>query len=565
MSLLGSLQIANNSLFVQQVGLQVVANNISNANTHGYIQQRAVFTPSPTQVISGLTLGMGVEVEAIIQNVDRFLQDRLRAANSDLANSETQERAYLELEVMVGELSETDLSTSLSNFFGSIHDIVNQPGNSSVRRLAVLEGVTLADDIRRLDVRVGDLRTSLNREVVSVADDINRLTRLIAELNVEITVVESDKTSSSEAVGLRDERGIALEELAGIVGIRSVEQPTGAVNVFAGSDFLVLAGDRRIVDASYSIVDGSTIATVNIAATDSPMAASTGKLAGLYAARDEIFGGFQTELQEFTEALIFEFNKVFSSGQGLTGFESATGTSAVDDTTAALDDAGLAFAPENGSFQIKVENTVTGVTETVDVFIDLNGLNTDTSLDDLTSTLNAISGISAQITLDNRLQIASDSKLIEFSFSKDTSGVLAALGINTFFTGSATNNIGVNQVVNDDTTKFVASRDGVGVDADQAVELADFLNTPLESYGQRSLSTIYEDFVGEVVQSAAVSRSVKDGFLTFARTLEGQHLGVTGVSVDEEAVKMIAYQRAFQASARMIATLDELLGTLVNL
>jgi flagellar hook-associated protein 1 FlgK len=47
--------------------------------------------------------------------------------------------------------------------------------------------------------------------------------------------------------------------------------------------------------------------------------------------------------------------------------------------------------------------------------------------------------------------------------------------------------------------------------------------------------------------------------------LEGQHLGVTGVSVDEEAVKMIAYQRAFQASARMIATLDELLGTLVNL
>ncbi len=300
MSLLGSLQIANNSLFVQQVGLQVVANNISNANTHGYIQQRAVFTPSPTQVISGLTLGMGVEVEAIIQNVDRFLQDRLRAANSDLANSETQERAYLELEVMVGELSETDLSTSLSNFFGSIHDIVNQPGNSSVRRLAVLEGVTLADDIRRLDVRVGDLRTSLNREVVSVADDINRLTRLIAELNVEITVVESDKTSSSEAVGLRDERGIALEELAGIVGIRSVEQPTGAVNVFAGSDFLVLAGDRRIVDASYSIVDGSTIATVNIATTDSPMAASTGKLAGLYAARDEIFGGFQTELQEVT-------------------------------------------------------------------------------------------------------------------------------------------------------------------------------------------------------------------------------------------------------------------------
>ena len=56
-----------------------------------------------------------------------------------------------------------------------------------------------------------------------------------------------------------------------------------------------------------------------------------------------------------------------------------------------------------------------------------------------------------------------------------------------------------------------------------------------------------------------------EGFLTFARTLEGQHLGMTGVSVDEEAVKMIAYQRAFQASARFISTIDELLNTLVNL
>ena len=186
-------------------------------------------------------------------------------------------------------------------------------------------------------------------------------------------------------------------------------------------------------------------------------------------------------------------------------------------------------------------------------------------MDDVTSTLNAISGISAQITLDNRLQIEADSSLIEFSFSKDTSGVLAALGINTFFTGSMTTDIGVNQAVKVDAAKFVASRGGVGLDADQAVELADFLNTPLESYGQRSLSTIYEDFVGEIVQSAAVSRSVTDGFLTFARTLEGQHLGITGVSIDEEAIKMIGFQRAFQASARIIATIDELLGTLVNL
>jgi len=321
MSLIGTLQISSNALFAQQVGLQVVANNIANANTPGYIKQRAVFTPAPTQLIRGLTLGLGVEVDAIIQNVDRFLQDRLRAANSDLANSETQERAYLELEVIVGELSETDLSTSLTNFFGAIHDVVNQPGNVSIRRLAVLEGSTLTNDIRRLDSRVRDLRTGLNRQVISAADDINRLTVEIAKLNVQIVIVESEESRASEAVGLRDQRGVALEQLASIAGIRSVEQATGAVNVFVGGDFLVLSGDRRLVEGSHTIVDGNQIATVNILSTDAPLAVSTGKLAGLYAARDEIFGDFQTELQSLTEALIFEFNKVFSSGQGMTGFD----------------------------------------------------------------------------------------------------------------------------------------------------------------------------------------------------------------------------------------------------
>jgi len=565
MSLLGSLQIANNSLFAQQVSLQVVANNIANANTPGYIQQRAVLTPAPTQVIGGLTLGLGVEVDSIVQNVDRFLQERLRGANGDLANSAEQERAYLELEALVGELSETDLSTALNDFFGSIHDVVNQPGDVSVRRLAALEGASLADDIGRLDDRVRDVRTNLNREVIGTTDSINRLTKEIVDLNVQIVVVEAGEASSSDAVGLRDQRAVALEELANIVGIRSVEQSTGAVNVFVDGDFLVLGGDRRLVETSYEVVDGTSLAAVNIAATDSHLSTSTGKLGGLYSARDEILGGFLGQLQEFTEALIFDFNKVFSSGQGLSGFTDVTSKSNVSDTTAALDSAGLAFTPENGSFQIQVKNTLTNVTETVDVFIDLNGLESDTTLEDLTSTLNDIDGISAGITPNNALQITSDSNLIEFSFARDTSGTLAALGINTFFTGSSTDTIGVNQTVINDASKFVGSRGGIGVDADQALELADFLNAPLDARGGRSLSTIYDDLVGEVTQSASVSRSVTEGFRTFARTLEGQHLGMAGVSIDEEAVKMIAFQRAFQASARFISTIDELLNTLVNL
>ena len=56
-----------------------------------------------------------------------------------------------------------------------------------------------------------------------------------------------------------------------------------------------------------------------------------------------------------------------------------------------------------------------------------------------------------------------------------------------------------------------------------------------------------------------------EGFRTFHSTLEGQLLAIQGVNIDEEAIRMITYQRAFQASARVVSTINEMLDTLVNL
>lgn len=56
-----------------------------------------------------------------------------------------------------------------------------------------------------------------------------------------------------------------------------------------------------------------------------------------------------------------------------------------------------------------------------------------------------------------------------------------------------------------------------------------------------------------------------EGFRSFHATLEGEHLGLSGVSLDEEAVNMMTFQRSYQASAKVISTIDELLDVLVNL
>ena len=565
MSLFGSIQLANNTLRAADIGLQVVGNNIANANTPGYLREELNLVTAPAQRIGNLTLGLGVESHSITQKIDHFLEDRLRSATSDLANGETQESTYTQLESIVGELSTTDLSTSLSNFFNSVQDILNQPDSVSVRNIAVLKGQTLATDIQTLHKRVSNLHTQVDNQIVASAADINKLLKKIAGLNVQIVNTEGGSVSSSDAVGLRDTREIALKDLSNILGISAVEQPTGDVTVFVNGEYLVNQGSFREVAVSQKNEDGFINSEIRLKETDASVATQSGKLAGLIASRDTILGGYLKTLNDFSRVVINEFNKIHAAGQGITGYSSVNSEFAVADSSAALDEAGLSFTPHNGSFDIKLLNRQTGLTTTKNIAVDLHGLDDDTSLAKLAAQLNNIDGISATVTDTRRLQITSDSSNVTFGFANDSSGILAALGINTFFKGKGASDMGVSDVIRNDPAKFAASSGGINEDTKNAVELAGLLNKSLSTQNGTSLAVLYDHMTGEVAQGSSVAKGIAEGYRTFQQALSGQHLAVSGVSLDEEAIRMIAYQRTFQASARLVTTINEMLDILVKL
>ena len=121
--------------------------------------------------------------------------------------------------------------------------------------------------------------------------------------------------------------------------------------------------------------------------------------------------------------------------------------------------AGLPFTPTNGSFQIIATNTQTGVSTTNNIPVALLGSGHDTTLNSLAAEINGVSGLSAQVA-NGTLTISSTGANTQFAFGTDTSGTLAALGINTFFTGSQAGSIGVNSTLLQDPTKFAASTPG---------------------------------------------------------------------------------------------------------
>jgi flagellar hook-associated protein 1 len=143
MSLFSSIQTAGNTLRANELGLQVVGQNIANANTPGYIREEVILQPAPTQRYGGLLLGTGVDVSAVVEKLDQFLEQRLRGAMSDQANTDAVQQAYAQLESLVGALSDGDnISSSMNDFFSSISEILNQPEDASVRNLAALQGTS---------------------------------------------------------------------------------------------------------------------------------------------------------------------------------------------------------------------------------------------------------------------------------------------------------------------------------------------------------------------------------------------------------------------------------------
>jgi flagellar hook-associated protein 1 len=565
MSLFGSLRMGANSLQADQIAMQVVGQNIGNANTPGYIREETVLSPAPTQQIGNLTLGLGVQVDAIVQKVDKFLQERIRGAISDQSSAESQQSIYKQLEQLINGLGDTSIGPAMTTFFNSISEVLNQPEDVSTRNLAILNAKSLTQEIRSLRSRVAVVRSDVNDRVKSMGDEINHLTDTIGKLNVQIAEVEGGSTTKSDAVGLRDRREQALASLAKLVNIRVKESPTGSTTVYVGGDFLVADGIVRPVEVTTSSDRGLDVASIELVDSKSQLQTTSGELYGDVKCRDQVLGGFLDNLDDFAGTLAFEFNKVFASGQGLHGYNELTSQAVATSNKMPLDNAGLKFKPVNGTFQVLIYDSDAKTTQTVTIPVHLLGDETDTTLESLAASLRQTGLLDAQATDNGNLTISRLSTNKQFSFANDTSGVLAALGVNTLFTGSTANDLGVNEAVADDPGLFAASTGGIGHDTANAVVLAQFASQPIASRKGESISAIYDGIVAEATQGSTVAQATAESAQTFESTLAGQALAISGVSIDEETVNMIAIQKSFQASARYISTIVEMLDILTKL
>lgn len=134
-----------------------------------------------------------------------------------------------------------------------------------------------------------------------------------------------------------------------------------------------------------------------------------------------------------------------------------------------------------------------------------------------------------------------------------------------FFQGAGASDIRVNQVLLDDWRKVQLSADGAGGNNGTALALATLMQAPQDSLGKLSFLGHYNQTVVEYGQDLSnINNRLADQELISHNLLQTRN-SIIGVSIDEEMSTLIQYQRAYQASAKLLTTVNELFGTLLQL
>ncbi|MFQ5489662.1 MAG: flagellar basal body rod C-terminal domain-containing protein, partial [Phycisphaerae bacterium] len=200
----------------------------------------------------------------------------------------------------------------------------------------------------------------------------------------------------------------------------------------------------------------------------------------------------------------------------------------------------------------------------------LNG--DDTTLESLVADINAtVDGVTASVTSDNRLQIDADAGF-KFSFGhdgqdarRDSAGVLAALGINTFFDGGTAADLRVNAFLQANPAMLAGAAANLDGDGTNAGRLVDVGTTESDLLGGFSVEDAYNRVVNRVGVAGANALDDVEATGAVLSALRSQKESISGVNLDEEALELLKFERAYQGAARYVTTVDRMLTELMAL
>ena len=566
-NLLGSIEMAKQSLNAQRHGLTVAGHNIANINTPNYARERVEISID----VRGHSLA-GAAVTHVTQVRDKILENRLHQSIQESISWQTQSDQLQKTESLFTDLQGGGVSNAMAAFWDSWQNLSTDPESKDISRsITIGRAQSLVKELKTLNSGLQTMYEEANIQIRDFSSKVNEIADSIANLNRDIASIEY---SGQSANSQRTLRGSLLTELSEYTNFSIFEETNGMLQISFGG-FSLVDGMRASKLAIQDRVPSSDNFSSDQPNTKSILYDEINQLAESFAGvNQEILShqgtaialrDLKNQRNEIETQITTRFNLVdlteftftdIGDGSGMRQIE-VKGNLLVDGTRISKLslDSQQVTADINSPLFGKTEGTVINPKNGEKVSIQGGKIGGLVNFRDnqLTQFIDRIN------TFATTLMAEVNAVHVKGYGLDNTTGL-------EFFTGNNINDIEVNSILETNPEKIGVSsvKDAAGNNL-IALAIVERRNTFLMSDGTQTLEDYYAStmtFVG--IQSQQAQRNEENNELLVSQ-LETFRESYSGVSLDEEMVNLIQFQRAYEASARYISTVDRVMQTLINM
>jgi len=604
-----------------QTNLAIVAGNVANAQTPGYIAQSAV----QVAVTSG-DAGDSVRIASINRVLDQFVQQQLRTENSGGAYADLKANFYQKLQQIYGQPgSSTTLDSTFNNFTTAVQALSTTPSSSSAQSETIIAAQQLAQQLNSATSSVQALRSEADQGIAGDVQQANNALQQIANINQQIS---TGNPTDSTAVSLENQRDQYIDQLAKLMDIRVVQGSDNQVTVFtaAGAQLVgnqagqlnfnptgtITAAQQWNADPTKSGL--GTITLVGPGGGSVDLVAGGGIRSGEIAAylnmRDNVLVQAQGQLDEMASQMSNALSDTTTAGTAVTvgtqsGFDTNIGgllagnTIQVTYTDGSNIQHNISIVRVDDPSALPLSNSVTANPNDTVVGVDFSGgpasvatqLNTalgatglqfsnpsGTTLEVLDSGPGTIS-VNAVSATTTATSLTGGSAALPFFVDGTTpfTGAIRASGSET--TGYA-GRIAVNNALIADPTKLVTYQTSPQTPAGDSTRPNFIYNQLVNATLEYSPATgiggtaspfhgTLSAFMSQVVSTQSIAANsasnLQAGQDIVVNALQARFNSTSAVNIDTEMARLLTLQNAYGANARVMSTAKSMLDALMQM
>ncbi|MFK7854218.1 MAG: flagellar hook-associated protein FlgK [Granulosicoccus sp.] len=242
------LNTGKSALFAFQRALSTTSNNIANVDTEGYSRQRVDLEAVSGDRLTHIEVGRGVRIANIERIHDQFATAQVNHATSSFAHQDTHHLMASRIDNLMADPA-LSVSPAVTDFFNALQDANNDPSSLAYRTVVLDSADKLAQRFQTMQTQLDSAQTEVNDRTRDAVSQVSSLAKNIADINHRIITVNGSNTvrASNE---LKDQRDQLIKELSSLIDVDTVEDDSGALNVFIGKGIsLVVAGRAQELSA----------------------------------------------------------------------------------------------------------------------------------------------------------------------------------------------------------------------------------------------------------------------------------------------------------------------------